>query len=112
MSVDVGEGTRAQVFKEQIAEMKIPAPNPGRDKVMARLGGLLAAVGIALGVVGYFLSHGTENLLNQGDAQVLALLGVACSVTGAAVFLRYSLSQFLRLWLMRLIVEQRDAHSD
>jgi hypothetical protein len=35
------------------------------------------------------------------------LIGIACSVTGSAVFLRYSLSQFLRLWLMRLIVEQR-----
>jgi hypothetical protein len=107
MSVDVGEGTRAQAFKQQIADMKIPAPNPGRDRLLARLGMLLALVGVALAVVGFLMSHSTENLLNQGDAQVIALIGIACSVTGSAVFLRYSLSQFLRLWLMRLIVEQR-----
>ncbi len=68
---------------------------------------LLALLGVALGIVGYLLSHSTDNVLNQGDAQQLALLGIACSVTGGAIFLRYSLSQFLRLWLMRLIVEQR-----
>ena len=29
------------------------------------------------------------------------------TTTGSAVFLRYSLAQFLRLWLVRLIHEQR-----
>lgn len=111
MSVDVGEGTRAQAFKEQIAEMKIPAPNPGRDRTLARLGMLLAVIGIASAVVGFVMSHRTGNLLDQGDAQVIALIGIACSVTGSAIFLRYSLSQFLRLWLMRLILEQR-GHTD
>jgi hypothetical protein len=87
--------------------MKIPAPNAGRDKLLARLGGLLAAAGIALGVIAYFLSHSTNNSLNQNDAQVLALIGVSCAIVGSAVFLRYSLANFLRLWLVRLIHEQR-----
>jgi hypothetical protein len=101
------EPSRAAAFRDQIAEMKIPAPNAGRDKALARLGGVLAAVGIALGVIGYFMSHGTDNTLSQNDAQVLALVGLSCAVVGSAVFVRYSLANFLRLWLVRLIHEQR-----
>jgi hypothetical protein len=99
--------SRADAFRAQIADMKIPAPNVGRDKVFARLGGLLAFAGIVLGVVGYAMSHGTNNPLNQNDAQVIAIIGLSCSVVGSAVFLRYSLANFLRLWLIRLIHEQR-----
>jgi hypothetical protein len=114
MSVDVPQaprteapaGSRAEAFREQIAEMKIPTPNAGRDQLLARVGGLIAAVGIALGVIGYFLSSGTNNTLDQNDALVLAVLGISCAVVGSAIFLRYSLAGFLRLWLVRLIHEQ------
>ncbi|MGI8709542.1 MAG: hypothetical protein ACR2LA_00890 [Acidimicrobiales bacterium] len=39
---------------------------------------------------------------------IAASVGVALVVAGAAVFLRYSLAQFLRFWLLRLIYEQQD----
>jgi hypothetical protein len=99
--------SRADVFRAQIADLKIPAPNVGRDKLLARLGGALALAGIVLGIIGYAMSHGTDNPLTQNDAQVLALIGLSCSVVGSVVFLRYSLANFLRLWLIRLIHEQR-----
>ncbi|MDT4972645.1 MAG: hypothetical protein QOG22_2788, partial [Pseudonocardiales bacterium] len=53
------------------------------------------------------MSNGTDSTLTQNDAVVLAVLGISCAVTGSGVFLRYSLAQFLRLWLVRLIHEQR-----
>ena len=63
----------------------------------------------------YFQSHGataaynTEGPATQRDAIVIALIGVTVSVVGAAIFLRYSLAQFLRFWLARLIYEQQAA---
>ena len=99
--------SRADAFRSQIADMKIPAPNVGRDKLFARLGALLALAGIVVGIVGYAISNNTNNVLNQNDAQVLALVGLSCSVVGSAVFLRYSIANFLRLWLIRLIHEVR-----
>jgi hypothetical protein len=101
------QSSRADAFRTQIAEMKIPAPNAGRDTLLARLGGLLGALGIALAVIGYAMSSNSNNVLDQNDAQLLALIGVACAIVGSAVFLRYSLANFLRLWLVRLIHEQR-----
>jgi hypothetical protein len=108
MTVENQPATRSEVFREQIAEMKIPAPSAGRDRTLARVGFLLGLIGIALGITGYFVSHGTNNPLTQNDAVTIGLIGVTCAIVGSAVFLRYSLSQFLRLWLIRLIHEQRD----
>jgi hypothetical protein len=107
MSVEVPQVSRTEVFREQIAEMKLPAQSTNRDRMCARLGLALALVGIVLGVVGFLISHNTDSSLTQNDAVTIAILGVACSVTGAAVFLRYSFAQFLRIWLVRLIHEQR-----
>jgi hypothetical protein len=108
MTAENQQATRSEVFREQIADMKIPAPSVGRDRTLARAGFLLGLVGIVLGIIGYIMSHGTNNPLTQNDAVTIGLIGISCTILGAAVFLRYSLSQFLRLWLIRLIHEQRD----
>jgi hypothetical protein len=52
-------------------------------------------------------SHGTSNPLSQTDAMIIALIGIAVTVLGAALFLRGSLAAFFRFWLARLIYEQK-----
>ncbi len=98
---------RVKQFKAEIAEMKLPDAASGRDRLLLRAGGVLMVVGVVLAPVAYSLSHGTTNPLQQRDAQVLALTGLILAVVGAALFLRYSLAQFLRFWLARLSWEQQ-----
>jgi hypothetical protein len=66
----------------------------------------MLVAGMALGGVAYLLSSGTENPLQQRDAIVVALVGVAVAVAGGAVFLRYSLGALLRLWLARQLLDR------
>jgi hypothetical protein len=98
---------RVEQFKAEIAEMKLKDPATGRDALLLRLGGVLLVLGVAVAVLAYFLSHGTTDTLAQNDYQIVALIGVALAVAGGAVFLRYSLAQFQRFWLARLIYELR-----
>ncbi|MDT3445425.1 MULTISPECIES: hypothetical protein [unclassified Pseudofrankia] len=49
----------------------------------------------------YALSHGTRDPLVQRDAITLGLAGVTSAVIGSGIFLRYSLTGFLRFWLAR-----------
>jgi hypothetical protein len=97
---------RLDRFKAEIAEMRLKESDPAQEAKLVRLGGLLMVVGVVVGVVAYFLSHGTTNPLQQRDAIVIALVGVSVSIGGAAMFLRYGLTQFLRFWLARMIFEQ------
>src|SRR3954453_3139213 len=98
---------RGERFKTEIAAMKLRDPSTARDRQLLRLGVALMVLGVVLGVYAYSLSHGTTDPLQQRDAIVVALTGVALSVVGGAVFGRYSVAQFLRFWLARLSYEQQ-----
>lgn len=65
------------------------------------------ALGVVVAMAAYVLGHGTTNPLQQRDAVVVALIGLCLAVVGGALFLRYSMAQFLRFWLARLSWEQQ-----
>jgi hypothetical protein len=100
---------RIDQFRADIADMHLKDPVTGREANLLRLGVVLMVAGVALTVIAYSASHGTRLDLDQRDDIIAALIGVALTISGAAVFLRYSLAQFFRFWLARLIYEQRAA---
>jgi hypothetical protein len=93
--------TRADRFVRELAELKIPDPAAGRPRFWLRLGIALMALGLVLAVAAYVISHGTSDPLVQRDALTLGLGGISGSVVGSALFLRYSLTGFLRFWMAR-----------
>ncbi len=93
--------TRADRFVRELAELKIPDPAAGRPRLWLRLGAALMVAGLVLAVSAFFMSHTTSDPLVQRDAIALGLGGVTAAVTGSALFLRYSLTGFLRFWLAR-----------
>jgi hypothetical protein len=97
---------RAAAFRDDVAAMPMRTGTVARERSLARLGGALLVVGPLIGVVAYFLSHGTTNPLQQRDAIVVALIGVSVSVAGLALFLRFSLGGILRLWLARAVADR------
>jgi len=102
---------RVTQFRAEVADMRVRDPSTGTDRLLARLGAAALVGGVGCGVVAWFISHGTRNPLQQRDAIVLGLLGVTLAVVGAALWVKASLSSFLRLWLARLSYEQQ-ARSD
>jgi hypothetical protein len=100
-------GARSDSFKEEIRSLKIKDPNAGRDTLFLRIGLVAMVLGVVVSVVAYFVSHGTSNQLTQNDSLTIGMIGIAVTVAGAAVFLRYSLAGFFRFWLARFIYEQQ-----
>ena len=98
---------RVEQFKQEIGDMKVRDPATGRERVWLRVGIALMVVGLGVAIAAYFMSHGTSNPLSQNDALVLAIIGLAATIVGGAVFVRYSLAAFLRFWLARFIYEQQ-----
>jgi hypothetical protein len=98
---------RVEEFKQEISDMKLRDPATARDRMLLRLGAALMIAGVVVTIVAYFVSHSTSNPLEQNDMQVTSVIGLSVTVLGAAVFLRYSIAQFLRFWLARLSFEQQ-----
>ncbi|WP_194903708.1 hypothetical protein [Catenulispora rubra] len=93
--------TRAERFVRDLAALKIPDPAAGRAGLWLRLGIVLMVLGPVLGIVAYAVSHNTSDALVQRDAITIGLGGIVASVVGSALFLRYSLTAFLRFWMAR-----------
>jgi hypothetical protein len=93
--------TRADRFGRELAELKIPDPAAGRPRLWQRLGAVLMVLGPVLGVTAYLVSHRTTSALVQGDAVTIGLGAVTVTIAGSALFLRYSLTGFLRFWMAR-----------
>jgi hypothetical protein len=98
---------RVEQFKTEIAEMNLRDPSTARDRQLLWLGIILLVVGIVVGIYAYTLSHGTNDALQQRDAIVVGLVAVCVSIAGGALFVRYSLAQFLRFWIARVTYEQQ-----
>ncbi len=104
---------RMAQFTAEVAEMKLKT---GRSKVehsLQVLGVVLMAAGIVVALASYRASlsvvatpGSNVDLLDSNSYEILALAGVATSVVGGFVFLRYSLAQFLRFWLLRQSYER------
>jgi hypothetical protein len=96
---------RIEQFRAEVAAMRLRDPATGRDRLLLTAGVLAMLAGVA--VVAWFLSHGTENPLQQRDAIVQAVIGLVLAVVGAALFVKAAMANFLRFWMARLCYEQQ-----
>ena len=108
------ERPRREQFTAEIAEMKLKTGRANVENVLLIVGVVMMLAGIAIAFGAYSASlnvKGTPgsnvDLLDSNSYTPLAIGGLALSVVGGFVFLRYSLAKFLRFWLLRQIYEQR-----
>ena len=102
-----GQPERIEQFKQDVAELRISDPSTSRDRLAAR-GGIVAMVaGVGIAVAAYAMSHSTDDALQQRDAIVVALLGVAVTAAGAGLYVKAAIAGFLRFWLLRDLHERR-----
>jgi hypothetical protein len=99
---------RVDAFKTEIEGLKLRGAGAEGERRLLLLGGLALAAGLALTILG-----GIQVTNNTGPADQRAFmatgtfLGIALLILGAALFVRYSLSRYLRFWLIRLVHESR-----
>ncbi len=112
MSDDTTAGTaagRREQFEEEIAAVRIRTGKAEAEQRFTLLGLVAMAAGVVIALIAYFSSTSQEFTNDILELIILAGFGIALTILGAAVFLRYSLARFLRFWLLRLIYEQQDA---
>ena len=110
---------RAEQFKTEIAGLRLKTGRARVENLLQLLGVVLMVAGIVIALAAYGASLNVAatpgsnvDVLDSNSYTPLAVAGLAISVTGGFVFLRYSLAKFLRFWLLRQSYEQRAAIDD
>jgi uncharacterized membrane protein YidH (DUF202 family) len=100
-----GNGNRIDQFKSDVTELNLKTGSAGRERGLAVLGVVLMIVGIIVSFLAYAAARNYEDARDIQTMIVVAVWMAGVIVFGAALFLRYSLAAFLRMWLLRNLYE-------
>lgn len=104
----MSDDDRIAAFREELAQLELQAPSDATDRRYLVLATALLVAAVAAIGVGWWAASGTAYVNEQIPYVISAgLLAVVLAVIGGAVFARYSMSRYLRFWLIRLVYEQR-----
>jgi hypothetical protein len=98
-------GNRIDQFKTEVTDLNLKTGNVGREKLLSVLGVIMMIVGTAGAFIVYASSLNLSSALDVQSQIVYAVAFLSLSVFGAALFLRYSIAAFLRMWLLRQLYE-------
>lgn len=102
---------RIEQFKADVGDLKLKTGRGNLETVLQAVGAVLMVVGVLGAFVAYQVSLNKDDVRDVQSAGILAVTMLTLAVTGGALFLRYSLAKFLRLWLLRQLYEGQ-AHVD
>jgi hypothetical protein len=99
---------RVDEFKNEIAQMRIRPPEDANERVWLIAGLVLPLLGILAIFLGWWGASGSAYPAEQLPYVISGgLLGIGLIVAGAALFVRYSMTRYMRFWLLRVIYEER-----
>ena len=101
------EPDRLEEFQTELARLRSRGGTTSTEQRLLVAGVVLMPLGLVLVMIGYLGASGTTEFSSQVPYLISGgLLGLGCTIVGAALFLRYSLGRYLRFWLLRMIYEE------
>jgi len=94
-------------FAGELSRLKIKGGDTEPERALVFVGVVLFIVGIVLIVFALQTAHTTSDPLIQNERIILAVLGALLGLSGVVIWARYSLTRYLRYWLLRVIFEER-----
>ena len=104
---EVMSSVRLAQFQDEVTKLKLKGGGANPERTGASWGVGLAIVGGIIVVIAWLSGKG-GNTNAKLDAEVAAMIGLLVGVVGVVLWLRNSLTRYLRYWLIRLIYEDRE----
>ena len=98
-------------FEIAVQEIKSKTGSNERDRIYEVIGLIVLFGGAVCALVAYFVAgsqnsgNATIDNLEHNEHAILALFGIASSIVGGFIYLRFSIGRYLRFWLLRQIHE-------
>jgi hypothetical protein len=104
---EVMSSVRLAQFQDEVTKLKLKGGGANPERTGAAWGVGLAIVGGIIVVVAWLSGKGGGTSAKL-DAEVAAVIGLLVGLVGLALWVRNSLTRYLRYWLIRLIYEDRE----
>jgi hypothetical protein len=77
------------------------------DRRLVLAAAAVMAAGVVLAIAAYAMSTSQSDTRDVISSGILAMVGLSLVVAGGAVFVRSSLTEFLRFWMLRMLYENQ-----
>jgi hypothetical protein len=103
----VMSSARLAQFQDEVARLKLKGGGANPERNGANLGIGLGVVGVIIVVISWLSAKGASTA-TQLTSEIAAVIGLLVGLVGVALWVRNSLTSYLRYWLIRLIYEDRE----
>ena len=100
--------SRLAQFEAEVAKLKVTGGGANPERLGSRWGIGLTIVGFVVAVISWFSAKDSSDVNTILRSQIFAFIGVGIAVVGIAIWIRNSLTRYLRYWIIRLVYEQRE----
>jgi hypothetical protein len=104
---EVMSSVRLAQFQDEVAKLKLKGGGANPERTGTNWGIGLTIVGVVVVAIAFLSAKGASTA-TQLTSEVAALIGLLVGLIGIALWLRNSLTRYLRYWLIRLIYEDRE----
>jgi hypothetical protein len=105
--------SRLAQFEDEVAKLKVTGGGANPERLGTQWGIGLTILGFVIAVIAWWsaldapkdTAAGTSTMLRS---EIVGLIGIGIAIVGIVIWVRNSLTRYLRYWIIRLVYEQRE----
>jgi hypothetical protein len=103
--------TRLAQFEEEVGKLKVTGGGANPERLGSQWGIGLTILGFVVAIISWWSAldaKGSGAAVTALRSEIFAIIGIGVSLVGIIIWLRNSLTRYLRYWIIRLVYEQRE----
>jgi hypothetical protein len=107
-SAETMSSERLAQLRDEVSKLKVTGGMANPERFAGKWGIGLTIFGFVVAIVSWWSAFNAGNFESIHRSAIFAAIGVGISIVGIIIWLRNSLTRYLRFWLIRLVYEQRE----
>ena len=103
--------SRLSQFEAEVGKLKVTGGGANPERLGAQWGIGLTILGFVIAIISWWSAldaKGDGAAVSALRAEVFAIIGVGLAIVGIVIWVRNSLTRYMRYWIIRLVYEQRE----
>ena len=107
-SAETMSSERLAQLRDEVSKLKVTGGMANPERLAGKWGIGLTILGFVVAIVSWWSAFNAGNFESIHRSAIFAAIGVGVSIVGIVIWVRNSLTRYLRFWLIRLVYEQRE----
>ena len=100
---------RLAQFEDEVAKLKVTGGGANPERLGSQWGIGLTILGFVIAIISWWSAlDAQDSAITALRAEIFAIIGIGISLVGIVIWVRNSLTRYLRYWIIRLVYEQRE----